>query len=259
MPFKADFFALGKLACENECVDILMWLIETEVLAGRAHIVQDVFLLAHIAVREGYVFVLKWLDQYSLLLQCDMLILRAIEHHQVESLLFLLSHGGSPTVAALSYALRQAGERDDWKVYDCLVKWLLLMDKFPKDSERITTAARYGLPRLQHMHTLGVSLCSSLFDFAAGRNDVEMIKWLFTVGCPWSVDTLELVRKKHWDVIESLCRTEWSSVESNTLCKPGPYLEISLRDFPDRELCVLTVICKHAAFYGQTVWREAFL
>jgi hypothetical protein len=96
----SEFFQLGKLACEHQCADVLGWLIETEVLAGRIHSSQDVLYLAAVAVREGFVFVLEWLEEHSLL-QCDTLILRAIEHHQVDSLLFLLRHGGSPTVRRL--------------------------------------------------------------------------------------------------------------------------------------------------------------
>jgi hypothetical protein len=58
------------------------------------------------------------------------------------------------------------------------------------------------------MHRLGVPLCSSLFDVAAEKNDVEMIQWLFSVGCPWNPKTLEMCRRRHLDVIESLCRRE---------------------------------------------------
>jgi hypothetical protein len=128
-----EFFALAELACKNRCIDILMWLIEAEVLTGRAHTTQDMFLLTHLGVTRGYVFVLEWLEQYCLLQQSDTLILRAIEHNQLESLQFLLSHGVRSTMATLSYAFRQAGERDDWwvqagerddwRVHDCLVKW----------------------------------------------------------------------------------------------------------------------------------------
>jgi hypothetical protein len=127
---KADFFALGKRACDQQCVDILMWLIEAEVLVDAECTTQDMLLLTHTAITRGYIFVLEWQEEHGVLHQSDTHILRAIEHNQLDSLQFLLCHGMLTTPSnMLSYAFRQAGEREDWTLHDWFVKWLLLMDK----------------------------------------------------------------------------------------------------------------------------------
>jgi hypothetical protein len=80
------------------------------------------------------------------------------------------------------------------------------MDKWECSSEYIKKAASHGLHTLKHMHELGVPLCSSLYAYAAEKDDVPVLRFLFQAGCPWNIKTLEIIRKKHRDVIESLCR-----------------------------------------------------
>jgi hypothetical protein len=119
--------------------------------------------LHYMAIQQGYVYVLEWLEEHNMRDQEWSYVHRAIECNQLGILKFLLCHGIPAHSEDLPRILSRAERYDDWRMHDWFVKWLLLRNKWPVSFEYITKAARHGLHRLKHMHSLGIPLCSSLY------------------------------------------------------------------------------------------------
>jgi hypothetical protein len=131
----------------------------------------------------------------------------AVRYRQRECLTFLLANERTNVRTTLDAAFRDGRRTSDYSFYMWLVRFLLRTNRWDEDmhSAHVLSVAKEGFGLLKHLHAQGLPLCSQLIPFAIEQKDDANLFWLLTKGCPWNVDTTNLLKRHRGRFLESVC------------------------------------------------------
>jgi hypothetical protein len=205
---REDYVELFHETIEHHAFEIHRWIVIHAVLEediDRAY--ADLPLLRRLALRNGCVFVLDWMYSRGRLPPSVRAGELAVHYKQKECLEFLIEHKRTYVRSTLDAAFRQGRRTTDWGLYIWLVKFLLRTNRWDEDMHRshVLFVAKQGFGLLRHLHAKGLPLCSNLIPYAIEIADDNNLFWLIERGCPWSVDTTDILKKRKRHFLESVC------------------------------------------------------
>jgi hypothetical protein len=203
---REDYVELFHATLRQPDLEIYRWIVRHDVLDDDRRYA-DLPLLRRLAVRNGCVFVLAWMYQRGLLPPSVSMGELAVRYRQKECLAFLLEHERTYVRTTLDAAFQQGRRTADYGLYIWLMQFLLGTNRWDEDLHRthVLHVAKQSFSLLRLLHSHGLPLCSNLIPYAIQRGDDNELFWLIRHGCPWSVDTTDILKRYRRPFLESVC------------------------------------------------------
>jgi hypothetical protein len=205
---REDYVALFHETIKHHNMEISRWIVRHAVLeedVDRGY--ADLPLLRRLALRNGCVFVLEWLYERGVLPPSVSMGELAVRYKQKECIEFLLEHKRTYVRTTVDAAFRQGRRTTNFSLYIWLVKFLLRTNRWDDDIHRthVLYVAKQGFGLLRHLHAQGLPLCSNLIPYAIEIVDDNNLLWLLRNGCPWSINTTDILKKRRTRFLEAVC------------------------------------------------------